>query len=239
MEQLKCIIVEDEPIAAEILENYIVQVPFLSLIGKVTDAIYALELLQKTAVDVMFLDIHLPGLKGLDLLKILRKHPQVILTTAYREYALEGYDLNVVDYLLKPIQFNRFLAAVNKLTIPGSKPVVAGTGEKEQPLRRHVFVNINKKNIRIYLDEIIYIESQREYVRIVTDHQAYLVKYQLTDFEVLLGSMDFIRVHRSFIVAKARIKAYTATEIEVEAGSIPIGRNFKELVFNALESPIS
>ncbi|MCH5719158.1 LytR/AlgR family response regulator transcription factor [Niabella hibiscisoli] len=239
MEQLKCIIVEDEPIAAEILENYIAQVPFLNLVDKVTDAIYALELLQKTSVDVMFLDIHLPGLKGLDLLKILRKQPQVILTTAYREYALDGYDLAVVDYLLKPIQFNRFLAAVNKLALPGIKSIVENPVEKEQPVRRHIFVNINKKNIRIYLDEIVYIESQREYIKIVTERQPYLVKYQLTDFEILLGSVDFIRVHRSFIVSKPRIRAYTATEIEMEAGAIPIGRNFKELVFKALENPIS
>ncbi len=239
MEQLKCIIVEDEPIAAEILENYIAQVPFLSLVDKVTDAIYALELLQKTPVDVMFLDIHLPGLKGLDLLKILKKQPQVILTTAYREYALDGYDLAVVDYLLKPIQFNRFLAAVNKLALPGTKPIVENPVEKEQPVRKHIFVNINKKNIRIYLEEIIYIESQREYIKIVTERQPYLVKYQLADFEILLGSVDFIRVHRSFIVSKPRIRAYTATEIEMEAGAIPIGRNFKDLVFKALESPIS
>lgn len=238
MEPLKCIIVEDEPIAAEILENYIAQVPFLSLVSKVTDAIYALELLQKAPIDVMFLDIHLPGLKGLDLLKILKKHPQVILTTAYREYALEGYDLNVVDYLLKPIQFNRFLAAVNKLSLVHQPVVVHAIGQ-EQPLRKHIFVNINKKNIRIHLDEIIYIESQREYIKIVTDQQIFLVKYQLADFATLLGAADFIRVHRSFIVSKARIRTYTATEIEIATVAIPIGRNFKELVFNALESPIS
>jgi DNA-binding LytR/AlgR family response regulator len=239
MHQLKCIIVEDEPIAAEILEDYIRQVPFLTLAHKLTDAIYALDFLQKAPVDVMFLDIHLPGLKGLDFLKVLNRRPQVILTTAYREYALDGYDLGVTDYLLKPIQFNRFLAAVNKLTFinPQVAPVMGL--EKEPLFRRHVFVSINKKNVRIYLDEIIYVESQREYIKIVTDNQAYLVKQQLSDFEALLGTNSFIRVHRSFIVSKARIRTYTSVEIEVDGGAIPIGRNFKDLVLRALEPPIS
>ena len=229
MEKFKCLIVEDEPLAAEVLEDYISQVPFLELKGICSDAIYALEVLQKQKIDVVFLDIHLPRVKGLDFIKMLKNRPQIIVTSAYREYALDGYELNVLDYLLKPINFNRFLMAVSKLKSQNVAEVVV-TPQGITPERAHLFININKKRVKIYLDEILYIESKREYISIVIKDRSYLTKFQLSEIEELLASNNFIRVHRSFIVAKNKIDAFTASDVEIAGQQIPIGRSYKELV---------
>jgi DNA-binding LytR/AlgR family response regulator len=233
MQKYNCIIVEDEPIAADILKDYIAQVPFLQLKSICTDAIAAMEMLQKEKVEVIFLDIHLPKLKGLDFLKTLKNSPQVIITSAYQEYALQSFELNVIDYLLKPIEFSRFLMAVNKLNRqPDAKPVITTVAAKE---RSYLFFNVNKKKVKIYLDEILFIESLREYIRITTPNKNILTKFQLGQIEDLLTDNNFLRVHRSFIVAKEKIDAFTATEIEIAGKEIPIGRNYKELVLRALE----
>jgi DNA-binding LytR/AlgR family response regulator len=233
MEKFSCIIVEDEPIAAEVLEDYIKQVPYLQLTAVCADAIYAMEVLKKEKVNVMFLDIHLPKLKGHDFLKTLKDRPQVIVTTAYRDYAVEGYELNIVDYLVKPINFSRFLMAVNKLKPAGliestHSTLVTNTG------RPHLYFNVNKKRIRIFLDEILYIESRKEYINITTKDRSLLTKFQLGEIEDLLTKNNFIRVHRSFIVAKDKIDAFSAAEIEINGQHIPIGRSYKELVSSIL-----
>ena len=234
MQKYSCIIVEDEPLAAEVLEDYIKQVPFLQLRGTCSDAIYAMEMLQKEKIDLIFLDIHLPKLKGFDFIKALKNPPQVIITSAYQEYALQGYELNVVDYLLKPIEFSRFLMAVNKLkqnVIPFS-PVHSMPATAE---RMQLFFNVSKKKVRVYLDEILYIESMKEYIRIVTRDKSILTKFQIGQIEELLARNNFLRVHRSFIVAKDKIEAFTATDVEVGGKAIPIGRSYKELVVSVLE----
>jgi DNA-binding LytR/AlgR family response regulator len=239
MEKYSCIIVEDEPLAAEVLTDYIRQTPFLELKGICSDAIYALELLQRQPIDLIFLDIHLPKLRGYDFIRTLKNQPQIIITTAYREYALEGYELNVVDYLLKPISFNRFLAAINKVrknidpahTLLARKPV----GELEAP---YLLINVNKKRVKIELSEILYIESKKEYISIVTRQQAFLTKYALGDIDQQLDKARFLRIHRSFIVARDKIKAFNATEVEINGMQIPIGRSYKELVLSLLGEPL-
>src|SRR6478672_5643241 len=163
MLKYNCIIVEDEPLAAEVLTDYIMQVPFLQLNEVCTDAIYAMEKLQAEKTDLMFLDIHLPKLKGLDFLESLKSPPNVIITSAYKDYALQGYELNVVDYLLKPIRFNRFLKAVNKLNQHNGYNIT-NTTTLAAPERKFIFFNVGKKRVKIFLDEILYIESLREYV---------------------------------------------------------------------------
>lgn len=231
MQKYNCIIVEDEPLAAEVLSDYVKQIPFLELKGICTDAIYAMEKLQQEPVDLIFLDIHLPKLKGLDLLRSLPHPPQVIITTAYQEYALQGYEFNVLDYLLKPIEFSRFLMAVNKL-----KQATTATSVSIAPLpqRMHLFFNVNKKKIKIYLDEILYIESLKEYIRIITKDKSILTKFQLGQIEELLARNNFLRIHRSFIVAQDKIEAISATDVEINGQSLPIGRSYKELVMNIL-----
>ena len=233
MLKYSCLIVEDEPISAEILTDYVKQVPFLELRSVCADAIYAMELLQKEKIDLLFLDIHLPKLKGMEFLESLRNPPHVIIVSAYKDYALTAFELNVVDYLLKPIRFSRFLKAVNKLNQqPENKPLPAPADIYE---RTYFFFSVGKKKVKVFLDEILYIESLREYVRITTREKSILTKFQLSAIEELLSKNNFIRVHRSFIVAKDKISAFTATDVEINNKQIPIGRSYKELVIGLLE----
>src|SRR6185295_10740755 len=182
MQTYNCIIVEDESIAAELLQDYVKQVPFLNLKGVCIDAIYALEMLQKETIDLVFLDINLPKLKGLDFIRTLKNPPKFIITSAYHEYALQGYEYNVVDYLLKPIEFSRFLMAVNKLK-QSPVPEVSITSLMPAPERAYLFFNVSKKKVKIYLDEILYIESLKEYIRIYTKTKNILTKFQLGQIE--------------------------------------------------------
>ncbi len=218
-----CLIVEDEPLAADILQDYISQIPFLSLRGICTDAMQALTIMQNESIDLLLLDIHLPGLKGMDFLKSLVSPPKVILTTAYHEYALEGYELNVLDYLLKPIDFERFLAAVNKLKMAQSQ-------------KDSITIQTEKKKVIIPLSEIVYIESQKEYLKIQTQQTAYRTKYALSKLEQELSNELFLRVHRSFVIALKKIKAFNSNEIELPDKAIPIGGNYKELVAARLKN---
>lgn len=231
MEIYNCLIVEDEPLAADILKDYIGMVPFLNLITVCPDAIDALEVLKKEKVDLIFLDLHLPKIKGFDFIKTLQNPPNIIITTAYHEYALQGYEFNVLDYLMKPIAFQRFLLAVNKL-----KPAVNITPTLVQEVgRSHLFLNVGKKKVKIYLDEILYIESLKEYLQIFTASKTMKVKFQLAQMEDLLPKSQFIRIHRSFIVAKNKIDAFSATDVEINKKLIPIGRSYKELVLSVME----
>ncbi len=239
MEKYNCIIVEDEPLAAEVISDYIQQVHFLELKGICSDAIYAMEIMQKEKIDLIFLDIHLPKLKGLDFVKTVKNPPQIIVISAYQEYALQGYELNIIDYLLKPVEFSRFLMAVNKLKSPYENEISNGKGRIIQPAapveRAHLFFNVSKKKIKIYLDEILYIESLKEYIRIVTNEKSILTKFQLGQIEELLAKNNFLRVHRSFVVAKEKIDAFSAAAVEIQGKEIPIGRSYKELVLAILE----
>jgi DNA-binding LytR/AlgR family response regulator len=234
MPDYNCLIIEDEPLASEILEDYIHQVSFLQLKGVCRDALFAASALQKEKIDLIFLDIHLPKLKGLDFLKTLKNPPLVILTTAYHEYALQSYELNVVDYLLKPIEFNRFLQAIQKLPNEIKNSQNTDNQLVMNNERAYHFFNVDKKKIKIYLDEILYIESIKEYVRVVSLSQTIITKYQLGQLEEFLNPQDFIRIHRSFLVAKAHITAYTSTFVELGKYEIPIGRNYKELIMREL-----
>ncbi|PSL43825.1 LytTR family two component transcriptional regulator [Chitinophaga niastensis] len=235
MQRYSCIIVEDEPLAAEVLSDYIQQVPFLLLKGICNDAIYAMETLQENNIDLIFLDIHLPKLKGLPFIRSLKNPPQIIITTAYQEYALQGYEYNVVDYLLKPIEFSRFLMAVNKLKPHHTPPQETAAVTSERP---YLFFNVSKKKVKIYLDEILYIESLKEYISITTKEKTILTKFPLGQIEELLARNNFLRIHRSFIVAKDKVDAFTATDIEINNKVLPIGRSYKELVMSLLSPPM-
>ncbi len=229
MSKLKCIIIEDEPLAVKVLSDYVSQVPFLELQGSFKDAILATDYLRDHHTDLIFLDIHLPKLKGMAFLKTLTHPPAVIITTAYHQYAVEGFSLNVTDYLLKPIEFERFLIAVNK--------VKTAQREKHQPdaiqeKKDHLFLNVQKKKVKILFSEIIYIESQREYIKIVTTKGDYLSKMSTHEIEELLPAHLFKRVHRSFIVSISKINSYTAEEVEVNGVSIPIGRGYRDSIEN-------
>jgi len=178
-------------------------------------------------VDLIFLDIHLPKLKGMAFLKTLVRPPAVIITTAYHQYAVEGFELNVTDYLLKPFDFERFLVAVNKI-----KP---RQGEKHEESDRkeakdYLFLNVQKKKVKILFSQIVYIESQREYIKVVTATKEYLSKMSTHEIEELLPPHLFKRIHRSFIISVDKIDSYTAEEVEVNGTSIPIGRGYRDVM---------
>ncbi|HEX6335148.1 MAG TPA: LytTR family DNA-binding domain-containing protein [Flavisolibacter sp.] len=227
MSKLRCIIVEDEPLAAKVLAEYITQVPFLELQGTFKDAILATDYLHGHTVDIIFLDIHLPRLKGMAFLKTLASPPSVIITTAYHQYAVEGFNLNVTDYLLKPFEFERFLVAVNKVRSPQAHRFPP-SGQADT--REHLFLNVQKKKVKISFSDILFIESQREYIRIVTTKNEYLSKMSTHEIEDLLPPIHFRRIHRSFIIAINKIDSYTAEAVEIQGISIPIGRGYREVL---------
>ncbi len=224
--------------AVKVLSDYIAQVPFLELQVPFKDAILATDFLRDHQTDLIFLDIHLPKLKGMAFLKTLIDPPAVIVTTAYHQYAVEGFDLNVTDYLLKPFDFERFLIAVNK--VKSAQPAAAKTssGEKEkqepesQEKKDYLFLNVQKKKMKILFSEIIYIESQREYIKIVTTRKEYISKMSTHEMEDLLPANLFKRIHRSFIVSVSKINSYTAEEVEVNGVPIPIGRGYRDIIEN-------
>ena len=224
MSKLRCIIVEDEPLAVRIIADYISRIPFLELQDTFKDAILATEYLRNTSTDLIFLDIHLPKIKGTAFLKTLVDPPAIIVTSAYHQYALEGYELNVTDYLLKPIEFERFLAAVNK--------VRKAQTERRSDDKDFIFLNVQKKKVKISFSEIIYIESQREYIRIVTTKKEYVSKMSTQDIESLLPADQFKRVHRSFIISMSKIDSYNSESVDVSGISIPIGRGYKDVIEN-------
>ena len=234
MQKITCIIVEDEPLAAEVLKDYINHVPFLQLVYTCGDAICALDLLQREKIELIFLDIHLPGLKGLDFIRTLHNPPKIIITSAYQDYALQGYEFNAVDYLLKPIEFMRFVTAVNKAR---QRKEISGSLDTPQMVteRAFLFLNVGKKKVKMFLDEILYVESLKEYIKIVSKDKSILTKFQLGQTEDLLKNNNFLRIHRSYIVAKDKIDAFSATDIEIQGKLIPIGRSYKEQVYAHLD----
>ena len=228
MSKIRCIIIEDEPLAVKVLADYISEVPFLTLQGTFKDAILATDYLRQATVDLIFLDIHLPKLKGMSFLKTLSNPPAVIITTAYHQYAVEGFNLNVTDYLLKPFDFERFLVAVTKVRTAQEPVGESGTRAGESSARDFVFINVQKKRVKIFFSDIVYIESQREYIKITTTQGEYISKMSTHEIEEILPVHLFKRVHRSFIVSIRRIESYTAEVIEINGVSIPIGKGYRD-----------
>ena len=230
MYNIKCIIVEDEPLAAKVLSDYIREVSFLELKGTFKDAIAATEFLRDNTIDLIFLDIHLPKLKGMAFLKTLIHPPAVIITTAYHQYAVEGFELNVTDYLLKPIEFERFLVAVNKIAKTSTEDFRGLAAPAETSAQAGLFLNVQKKKVKILFSDLLYIESQREYVKVVTTKKEYLSKISTHEIEALLPRNLFKRIHRSFIVSINKIESYTAEEVEINGVTIPVGRDYRHLL---------
>ena len=219
----KCIIVDDEPLARELITSHLAHFESFELIDSFENALKAYTFLESNDVDLIFLDIEMPLLKGNDFLKKLKNPPKVVFTTAYREYALEGYELNVVDYLLKPITFDRFFVSIEKF-----KQLQTPKKQEEKVIEKHIFVSSGIKNIKIIFDEILYIESLKDYITIHLENKiSYHLKFNISSFEKLLNQ-DFVRIHRSFIINVKKLRAYTKNEIEIDSIQIPIGNSYKE-----------
>ena len=227
--------IDDEPPALTILASYIESMDNLELAGQCYNAFEAMQILQRTTVDIIFLDINMPRLLGTEFIRTLRNPPKVIFTTAHKDYALEGYELNAVDYLLKPFSLERFVRAVNKITDEtDTLPAQAPAAHTEDAF---LYFRSDRKMVKVMLDEVIYIESLKDYIRIVrTGQQPLVVKQPISMVEEMLPDNLFVRIHRSYIIALKKVTAYTQNDVEIQGIEIPIGKLYKHRM-NRLAPP--
>ena len=234
--KIKCLIIDDELPAREILQKHIAGVESLELAGSCTNAVEALSFLQSTPVDLLFLDIQMPHILGTNFIRTLKNPPRVIFTTSYRKYAIEGFELDAVDYLLKPISFDRFLKAVNKifeLNMQVNAPNAENTAEPAQPF---LYLRVDRKMVKVLFNDILYIEGLRDYVRIFTTSKTIVTKHLLSSLEEMLPADGFLRIHRSYIVSIGKIESYNTDTLEIEKKELPIGRLFKHDVSKLLSA---
>ncbi|MEP6845619.1 MAG: LytTR family DNA-binding domain-containing protein [Panacibacter sp.] len=229
---IKCIIVEDEMLAQQVIQSHLQKAERFELVGTCNNAVEAQEMLSKRDVDLMFLDIQLPGMTGLHFLRSLTNPPLVVLTTAYAEYALESYEFNVIDYLLKPISFERFSKAINKIF--DGKLLLQNKAEDGSATGDHIFIKSNSKFFKINFPDIIFMEGMRDYLKIHTQENTLVTHQTMQDMEQLLPSKQFIRVHKSYIIAVAHIKSIYGNSIEMGKATIPIGISYKEKVMGLI-----
>jgi DNA-binding LytR/AlgR family response regulator len=231
---IKCLIVDDEPPAREIIRRYAEQVSMLDIAGECENAIQAFAFLQQQPVDLIFLDIRMPQLNGNDFVKALSAPPKVIFTTAYPEYALEGFELNAVDYLVKPVRFERFLKAVHKAFANNSKSLAELPVAEEKKSDPFVYFRADRKMIKVMLGDILYIESMKDYIKIFTKQGTVITKQSISSVEAMLPGKEFVRVHRSYIVSLNKIKSFTNELIEIEKTEIPIGKLYRNEVIKVI-----
>ena len=226
--KISCLVIDDEPPARDILKKYIEGVEVLQLAGECSNAVETLSFLQSNSVELLFLDIKMPHILGTSFLRTLKNPPKVIFTTAFRKYAIEGFDLNAVDFLLKPISFERFLQAVNKvmqLNINiGENPTGLNEPDQSHPF---LYFRADRKMIKVFLEDILYIESLKDYIKVVTTDKVIISKQSISSLVEILPKDAFIRVHRSYIIAINKIDSYDTDTIQIEKEEIPIGRLFK------------
>jgi len=228
--KIECLVIDDEPPAQAVLRKYIEQVEKLELAGICNSALEAISFLQSHPVDLLFLDIQMPGLLGTKFIRTLNNPPKVIFTTAYRKFALEGFELNAVDYLLKPISFERFLTGVNKILQLNLQPSSRIQSPNETgPEANHPFLYVRseRKMVKILFSDILYIESLKDYIKIVTTGRTIITRQAISSLEEMLPKDSFIRIHRSYIVAINRIESFNGETIDIAKNELPIGRLFK------------
>ena len=237
---MKCLIVDDEHLARQLLASYLDRMPGMELVGSCEDALSALKILREQPIDVLLLDIQLPDLTGLELLKTLSHTPQVILITAYAEHALQGFELDVADYLLKPVSFERFVQAINKvaLRLEPSTPIASPLSAFPQPLPTpdHIFVKVDYQLLKIRFADIRYIEGMREYVSLQTAERRHLIYQSLRKLEELLSDQQFVRVHKSYLVSLPHIDRIHGNTLFIGEKEIPIGKSYKEAFMQRIET---
>ncbi|MCY1633786.1 LytR/AlgR family response regulator transcription factor [Marinifilum sp. D737] len=235
--KVKCLIVDDEDLALDVIEEYINRIDYLQLEGKCKSAVEALSILNSKQIDLLFLDIQMPGLTGIQLLRNLSNPPTVIFTTAYSDFALEGFELEALDYLIKPIPFERFINAVNRyFKLKKHQYHIAEKQESTLSEQPFIFVKSEKRMVKVFLHEILYIESHRNYVSIYLENGNEVVTLNtISNIEEKLPEMNFLRIHRSFIVAINKLSSYSSANIEIGNKQLPIGRNYKNMVMDVLD----
>ncbi len=238
--KIKCIIIDDEPLAVQVIKNYLKEIQNLELIETFNNPIQAIATIEKGDIDLLFLDINMPKMNGLEFLRSLSNKPYTIITTAYREFAVESFDLDVIDYLVKPIPFGRFLKAINKITnrINLEKGKTVEVSIPEEPF---IFLKVDKKQMKIKLNDILYIESLKDYIKVITVLGDYLVHKSMTSISEELSNDNFIRIHRSFTISINKISYVEGNSVEIANRRIPIGRNYiqfaKQKILNIKNQP--
>src|SRR6187399_1102946 len=237
--QVKCIIVDDEPMARDVIRRYIQKIPTLKLMGEFGNAIEATIFLQEQGVDMIFLDIKMPQLSGTEFVRSLRNVPKIIFTTAHKEFAHEGFELDVIDYLLKPIRFDRFLKAVNKAfpqKLQETEVITSVASEENKPATSFIYLRVDRKMIKVLLNDIVYIESDKDYVKVFTEKGFIITRQTISSVEVMLPESQFIRIHRSYIISLTKIKSFTAETVEIGNKEFPIGKIYRNNFFKIQET---
>ena len=233
--RIKCLIIEDEPLAREVLRDYIRKLDDFEIAGEYENALEALSFLKQHRIDLIFLDINMPQLTGIDFLRSLSHPPKTIITTAHRKYALEGFDLKVLDYLLKPYSFERFFQAIEKYYETLTYPITLHNTDSPISREAYLYLQDNRKTHKVYLSDISLIESKGEYIQVRSGKKMIMTRSSLSAMEQLLPNDRFIRTHNSFIVSINHISAFTASTVEIGDTEIPISRKYKNLVMLSLK----
>ncbi len=231
---IKCMIIDDEPLAIELLETHIAAIEELELIATCASAIEASSIIRNKEVELLFLDIQMPRLNGIEFVKTLRTKPKIVITSAHREYAYEAFQIDAVDYLLKPVTFERFLTSINKIFDKSSFNVSNQNQQEANKSRAFIYVKVKRKMMKIQLDEILYVESLGDYVKIICQSQKVVAQQKISLMEDKLPGDQFLRIHRSFIVSLQHLKTFSTTTVEIAEREIPIGRSYKEWVMKRL-----
>ncbi len=236
--KIKTIIVDDEPHAIEVIAKHLENFPEIEVVATCNDGVSAFHTLQQKNIDLMFLDVKMPGITGVELLKSLKNPPKVIFTTAYSEYAVEGFDLDAVDYLLKPISFNRFLKAMDKtLTTLGARKQSLLVPELVSAIdvNKFLFLKVDRKTVKVNVKDIYWIESIKDYVKVILADKVLISKQKISVLEELLPDDQFCRIHKSFIIATTKVESYYTYSVEILGKELPIGRNYKQQALKCLQ----
>jgi len=230
--KIKCVLIDDEPLAIKVLQNYFANFTDFEVIGTFNNSLEALDFINSTSVDAVFLDINMPMMTGFELISLIENKTKVIITTAFREFAAESYDLDVLDYLVKPIPLPRFIKCINKITteynLKNNIKVETTKGDS------HIFIKVDKKMMKINIEEILFVEGMKEYIKVVTPDKTYITHKSLTSLSEELPADRFLRIHKSYVIALNKVKSIEGNRIQIQSYTIPIGRNYSKEVKNKI-----
>ncbi|BDU27145.1 MULTISPECIES: LytTR family DNA-binding domain-containing protein [unclassified Flavobacterium] len=230
--KIKCVLIDDEPLAIKVLQNYFTNFTDFEVIATFNNSLEALDFINSTAVDAVFLDINMPMMTGFELISLIESKTKVIITTAFREFAAESYDLDVLDYLVKPIPLPRFIKCINKITteynLKNNIKVETTKGDS------HIFIKVDKKMMKINIEEILFVEGMKEYIKVVTPDKTYITHKSLTSLSEELPADRFLRIHKSYVIALNKVKSIEGNRVQIQSYNIPIGRNYSKEVKNKI-----
>lgn len=230
--KIKCLLIDDEPLAIKVLQNYFTNFTDFEVIGTFNNSLEALDFINSTPVDAVFLDINMPMMTGFELISLIENKTRVIITTAFREFAAESYDLDVLDYLVKPIPLPRFIKCINKITTEYN---LKNNIKTEVPKGdSHIFIKVDKKMMKINIEEILFVEGMKEYIKIVTPDKTYITHKSLSSLSEELPAEKFLRIHKSYVIALNKVKSIEGNRIQILSYTIPIGRNYSKEVKNKI-----